>query len=340
MPKIPVVSTLVSKFGLTPLVAAAVVITGASATTAVLVSSKDEMGKACGRVVDSVSLNPVEGVSVSLIRSLDANEGVVDDPLSSTLTDALGEWCLQPVGADATTDWSVYFDGSSVGYEVGWTSMWDDAVGGPIDADYVLVGPWETAFQVGEGLGGRDVGVAHIDALALITPANTTTVPRTTTTVPRTTTTVPRTTTTVPRTTTTVPRTTTTVVPSTTVAPTTTLGPSAPVIVNAYSGKGNVPLDSDCSTTIGVTVKIDDANNDRMTLELNWSSSIGTSGSRTYRDLARNTYRFVLGAFDTSYRGETIYVTMTLTDPSGRVANRGFQIQGATSGNGCPSVFG
>ena len=312
MPKIPVVSTLVSKFGLTPLVAAAVVITGASATTAVLVSSKDEMGKACGRVVDSVSLNPVEGVSVSLIRSLDANEGVVDDPLSSTLTDALGEWCLQPVGADATTDWSVYFDGSSVGYEVGWTSMWDDAVGGPIDADYVLVGPWETAFQVGEGLGGRDVGVAHIDALALITPANTTTVPRTTTTV----------------------------VPSTTVAPTTTLGPSAPVIVNAYSGKGNVPLDSDCSTTIGVTVKIDDANNDRMTLELNWSSSIGTSGSRTYRDLARNTYRFVLGAFDTSYRGETIYVTMTLTDPSGRVANRGFQIQGATSGNGCPSVFG
>ena len=74
MPKIPVVSTLVSKFGLTPLVAAAVVITGASATTAVLVSSKDEMGKACGRVVDSVSLNPVEGVSVSLIRSLRSEE--------------------------------------------------------------------------------------------------------------------------------------------------------------------------------------------------------------------------------------------------------------------------
>ena len=143
-------------------------------------------------------------------------------------------------------------------------------------------------------------------------------------------------------TTTTVAATTTTTAPPTTTTTTTTatLPPTPPEIRNAYSGKGEVLLPSECNTSVFVTVDIFDANNDEMTLDLTWSS-VDPSGNatRTYKGLGNGSHRVFLGEFDYTFRYVTIYVTMTLADNGNLQANRGFQLNGSPGGN-CPSVFG
>ena len=344
------------QFASTPAAFGTMAVVAGGVITALALAGSDSAGtETCGRVVDSVSGDPLAGVVVSLVRVSDANSGRVDDPLSTTVTDELGEWCLLPVGADATTDWSVLVDGSGIEYETGWPSVYDDVTGTVISEDYVLVGAWANAFQVGEGNNGVVLGDIHLDPLALPV-ATTTSLPRSTTTtsLPRSTTTtsLPRSTTTspvatptsLPRSTTTTPVTTTlpqstTTMPATT---TTTLAPAAPTISDAYSGSGQVDLPSECATRIYVTLVFADSNDDEMSLRLNWSASEGSpsSGSVSVDGLRSGSERVLLGTFDWSHRGATIYVTMTLTDTSGLTANRGFQIQASLGGGTCPSTFG
>jgi RNA polymerase sigma factor (sigma-70 family) len=157
------------------------------------------------------------------------------------------------------------------------------------------------------------------------------------TTTAVTTTTIPETTVARPATTTAPP----TTAPPTT-APPTTLAPTAPVIDSATSGSGAVPLPSECTTDVYVTVEISDANDDEMALTLGWSATLGSprSGSTVFEELTAGTHRLLLGTFDFSHRLATIFVTIDVTDPSGRVANRGFQLTTDSSGDGCPSIFG
>jgi len=168
------------------------------------------------------------------------------------------------------------------------------------------------------------------------TVAATTTTSSTTTTTSSTTTTTSSSTTT----TTTVAATTTTTTTPPTTTTTLALPPTSPEILDAYSGKGEVLLPSECITRVFVTVDIFDANKDEMTLDLTWSSDDQSrSATQTFKGLDNGPHRLLLGEFDYTFRYVTIYVTMTLSDTGNLQANRGFQLSGSPGGN-CPSVFG
>jgi RNA polymerase sigma factor (sigma-70 family) len=199
-----------------------------------------------------------------------------------------------------------------------------------------------TQPDVAEDSEGSEPAPTTSDATVAVRPAGTNPVATAPVMAPPVATTSPVPTTT--RSETTVPETTAAPTTTSTTAPTTTttLAPATPVISDATSGMGLLPLPSGCTTDVFVTVEVSDANGDEMTLGLNWSSTFGSpgSGSTTVEGLTSGTHRLLLGTFDFSHRMATIFVTMDLSDPSGRVANRGFQIEADSSGGGCPSVFG
>ena len=89
-----------------------------------------------------------------------------------------------------------------------------------------------------------------------------------------------------------------------------------------------------------VTVDLYDPNNEPLELELSWSTSDNQRGTNLYENLSNGESRLLLGRFDFGFRGDTFFVTMTLKDPTERIANRGFQLSGSLGGGNCPSVFG
>ena len=127
---------------------------------------------------------------------------------------------------------------------------------------------------------------------------------------------------------------------TTTVPPTTTLPPSPPQILDAYSGSGAIPLPTECVTDVFVTVDLYDPNNEPLELELSWSTSANQQGTNLYEALGNGVSRLFLGRFDYKFRGDTLFITMTLKDPREQIANRGFQLTGSLGGGNCPSVFG
>lgn len=129
---------------------------------------------------------------------------------------------------------------------------------------------------------------------------------------------------------------------SSTTSTSTTLAPAAPLILDARSGGPVVLLPSECDTDIYVTVDIEDPNGEPMFLQVNWAApgvNAPSSGSVSESDLSDGSHRLLLGSFDYRYRGVTLFVTMSVSDPSNMVAERGFQI-GTNSGGECPNTFG
>ena len=143
-------------------------------------------------------------------------------------------------------------------------------------------------------------------------------------------------------TTTTTSSTTTTSTSTTTPSTTTTLPPAAPVIKGAPTSMGPITLPSECTTQIWVTMDITDANDDAMTVTLDWNTSEGfpNEGTVSYPGLESGEHRLLLGEFDATHRLTTLFVRIEVADPSGKIANWGFQAAMDSGGGDCPSVFG
>lgn len=212
-----------------------------------------------------------------------------------------------------------------------------------------LAAPTTTELQVAVSPNGTaPATTAAITLPSSTSPTTTLTTTTTSTTTPvTTTTTVPTTTTssstTAPPTTTTPPTTAppTTTTPPTTTPPTTTAPPRAPEILSAPTSMGPITLPSECVTEVRVTIDINDVNDDPMTVVFDWNTSEGTpnQGTVTYSNLASGEHNLLLGTFDYTHRLTTLFVRIEVTDPSGGLANWGFQAE-MDSGGECPSVFG
>jgi hypothetical protein len=87
---------------------------------------------------------------------------------------------------------------------------------------------------------------------------------------------------------------------------------------------------------------ITDANDDAMTVTLDWNTSEGfpNEGTVSYPGLESGEHRLLLGEFDATHRLTTLFVRIEVADPSGKIANWGFQAAMDSGGGDCPSVFG
>jgi hypothetical protein len=90
---------------------------------------------------------------------------------------------------------------------------------------------------------------------------------------------------------------------------------------------------------VWITLSVTDPNGGPLTVRVSWSGA-GLDGQVTYSNQQPGTSRLGVASFDYRFRLETIFVTVRVTDPTGRTDESVLQLGGDSGGGSCPSTYG
>ena len=128
---------------------------------------------------------------------------------------------------------------------------------------------------------------------------------------------------------------TTSTVPVTTSTVPVTLG-----ILSIASGGGLVPLPTECSTQIWVTVAISGPQDSAISIETSWSTSEDKGFGQSLRSVNPGSHRILVGNFDYRFRAIAIELQVVASAPDQATVSATLELAGDYGGGECPSVFG